>query len=161
MTMLSPNAAAVDEHERDDRADHLVLGHLLPQEVVDDPSRRTATPTPTPCATPFDCFSGSISSAAHVDDDAEQEEAGDPGVGRAPAKPVERARHELGDDLLLRVGVVGLGDLRVDEVEEPQMADPHDARHDVDPSEDEVQDFADFGVHARVPLSRTWRVRST
>src|SRR2546425_7637095 len=42
-----------------------------------------------------------------------------------------------------RLGVVGLGDLAVHEVEEVQVPDPRDAGDDVDPAKEELQTGVD------------------
>ena len=42
---------------------------------------------------------------AVVEDEQQQQDAGDPGPRRAPAEPVQGPRHQLGDDELLGVGV--------------------------------------------------------
>jgi len=81
----------------------------------------------------------------------EQQDARHPGVGGAPAEPIQRARHQLRDHLLPRVGIVRFRHLCVDEVEEPEMADPHHAGQHMDPTEDEVQPLGDARVHPPLP----------
>ena len=74
-----------------------------------------------------------------VVDEAEHHEAGDPRPGRAPAEYPERAGHQLGNDFLLRVRVHRGNEVRVHEVEEPEKADPEDARDDVPPPEQRLE----------------------
>ena len=63
------------------------------------------------------------------------------------ARAARRARQELGVDQLLRRSFdLGL-ELRIDPVEEVEMADPDDAGHDVNPAEEEVHQGVDGGVH--------------
>ena len=91
-----------------------------------------------------------------VVDQAEEQEAGDPGPCRAPAEPEERARHQLGDDELFGVGVHLGGERAVDEVEEPEVSDPHHAGDDVTPSENELQPVVQIGIHMLSSISTVW-----
>ncbi len=76
---------------------------------------------------------------AVVEDEQQQEHAGDPGPGCAPAEPVEGARHQLGNHLLLGVPVQDPAQGPVDEVEEVEHPDPDDPREDVQPAEECIQ----------------------
>ncbi len=127
-----------EQDEGDDRR-HLLALHVLPELVIDgeaDHDQHQAQPSRG-----VGLHRGVHRAALPVDDE-EQQQTADPGVGGTPAEPVERPRHELGQDLLLALRGVGLGELRVDEVEEPQVTDPHDPGQDVDPTEDEVEELA-------------------
>ena len=69
---------------------------------------------------------------------AEQQDAEDEGVHRAPAEPVEGPQQQLGVhlglELLVEVGLKG----DVDEVEEVQVPDPDDAEGDVPPAQEDA-----------------------
>src|SRR5262245_39075560 len=85
----------------------------------------------------------------HVIHDGEHQDSGDPGPGRAPAEPVERAREQLRIDDPLR-SAVDLGLKRsVDPVEEVEVSDPGDACDYVEPAKDRLECRRD--VHSPSP----------
>jgi hypothetical protein len=87
--------------------------------------------------------------AGVVVDEAEEHEPRDPRPRGAPAERPEGAGHELGHDLLLRVAVHRRDEVRVHEVEEPEVADPQDAGDDVRPAEKRFEQI--LSVHRMSP----------
>src|SRR5207244_8153479 len=76
-----------------------------------------------------------------------QQNSGDPRPRCAPAKPEQRARHQLRiHDFLRRTVEFGL-ERAIDPVEEVEMTDPDDSDDDVRPAEDELKPVVYVGIH--------------
>ena len=73
--------------------------------------------------------------ARMVVDQSNQQDARNPGPGRAPAEKIQRTRHQFRHDLFLRLGIHRRSEGRVDPVEEIQETDPQHARDDVNPAQ--------------------------
>ena len=76
-----------------------------------------------------------------------QQNSGDPRPRCAPAKPEQRARHQLRiHDFLRRTVEFGL-ERAIDPVEEVEMTDPDDSDDDVRPAEDELKPVVYLRIH--------------
>src|SRR5262249_9442564 len=119
-----------DQEEGDDHCDRLILDQL-PQAIVNEENNHDGQHRAD--QRPF-VGNGSVrvnQEMAPIVNHAQQQKAGQPGVGGAPSEKIKNPRYQFRNDLLFGIGVIGFRQTCIYEVEEIELTDPHDSGQDV------------------------------